>query len=186
MESIRIGGALLGHSDDLKSSTEAFMEKIKERFSERLDTPEREFLSACDLSDGQQTTEILNHLVFREDFSWHGRNPTVYKASRELPFQDVSRFELIGKTGGKEAFDLRYFQIEPGGYTSLEKHLHTHTVICIRGQGVLFINDRCIPLKPFDIAYISPMDVHQLRNESSEPFGFFCIVDRQRDRPMKP
>ncbi len=181
-----IGGALLGHSDNLQDSTKAFMEKLKERFSERLVDSEEEMLSACDFPGGQQAAEILNQLVFREDFSWDGRNPTVYKASKELPFQDVTRFELIGKTGEKANFDLRYFQIEPGGYTSLEKHLHTHTVICVRGQGILVINDQSILLKPLDVAYVPPLDVHQLRNESSEPFGFFCIVDRQRDRPMKP
>ncbi len=48
------------------------------------------------------------------------------------------------------------------------------------------MDGQAILLKPFDIAHVSPLDVHQLKNESSEPFGFFCIVDHERDRPMKP
>ena len=37
-----------------------------------------------------------------------------------------------------------------------------------------------------DVAYVAPLEPHQLRNETDRPFGFFCIVDRLRDRPMKP
>ena len=36
------------------------------------------------------------------------------------------------------------------------------------------------------VAYVPPLQVHQLSNESSEPFGFFCIVDHQRDKPQRP
>jgi ribulose-bisphosphate carboxylase large chain len=181
-----IGGSLLGFSHDLRGSTEFFMDKISEHFPERLTTPEKAPLSSCEYLEGEELSQIMRHLVFNEDYSWQGRSPAAYKASTELPFSDVSRFELIGKSGERSSFDLRYFQIEPGGYTSLEKHLHTHTVICVRGQGLLRLGDGDILLRPYDIAYVPPLDVHQLRNESSEPFGIFCIVDRERDRPMKP
>jgi hypothetical protein len=30
------------------------------------------------------------------------------------------------------------------------------------------------------------LEKHQFRNESSGPFGFYCIVDHTRDRPMRP
>jgi len=191
-----IGGALLGFSGNLRNSTEFFMEKISEHFSERLTTPEREPLSACDYLEmgkiphtperSEELSQIIRHLVFEEDYSWQGRPAAVYKTSTELPFRDVTRFELIGKGGERSSFDLRYFQIEPGGYTSLEKHLHTHTIICLRGQGLLKLGERDIPLRPYDIAYVPPLAVHQLRNESPDLFGFFCIVDRERDKPMPP
>ena len=98
----------------------------------------------------------------------------------------MTRHELLGSNGERTAFHLRYFEIAPGGYTSLEKHLHAHAIICIRGTGVLLRNEKQESLKRFDIAYVRPMDTHQLRNETDEPFGFFCIVDGQRDKPMKP
>ena len=181
-----IGGALLSHSDDLRRSAGVFMEKIRERFSEQLTDPEEDLSAACEFPGGGQSSQTLKHLVFRDDFSWQGRSPASYKMSSELPFRNVTRFELIGKSGERSEADLRYFQIEPGGYTSLEKHLHTHTIICIRGEGLLVMDGQDILLKPFDIAHVSPLEVHQLKNESSEPFGFFCIVDHERDRPMKP
>ena len=46
--------------------------------------------------------------------------------------------------------------------------------------------DRRETLAPMDVACIGPLEAHQLRNESDEPFGFFCIVDHDRDRPAAP
>jgi len=31
---------------------------------------------------------------------------------------------------------------------------------------------------------VAPEEVHQLRNPADEPFGFLCIVDHERDRPV--
>ncbi len=64
------------------------------------------------------------------------------------------------------------------------KRYHTHTVIGVRGEGVVSRTNQMHTLKVNDIAYIAPMEPHQLRNESTEPFGFYCIVDRERDRPQ--
>lgn len=191
-----IGGALLGHSKSLRDSTRAFLERIESRYPTRREPP-RVFQSACEFDardNGQNGSQgydkqaliaaVMQHIPFQDDYQWEGRDPTAYKPSHELPFRNVSRVELIGRTGEETAFDLRYFQIEPGGFTSLEKHEHTHTVICVRGAGTLRNGDKEFDLKQLDVAYVPPLAVHQLRNDSDEPFGFFCIVDRERDRPQ--
>jgi ribulose-bisphosphate carboxylase large chain len=100
-------------------------------------------------------------------------------------FAGVARHELTGKYGEKTSFDLRYFELEPGGYSSREKHVHEHVIIAARGVGVLEREGESQPLRQHDVAHIGPMVVHQLRNESNEPFGFYCIVDHLRDRPIK-
>ncbi|MBI1386992.1 MAG: cupin domain-containing protein [bacterium] len=181
-----IGGALIGYSSDLTESTQAFMAKVREHFNERLEDPDEGFVSACELPSAKAAGVVVNHLPFNE-FRWEGRESEAYKdSSSDLPFKNVSRCELIGKHGENTAYDLRYFEIGPGGFSSLEKHNHTHTVICVRGEGVLMLGDERIELKHLDTAYVKPMQVHQLRNESDEPFGFFCIVDHERDQPVKP
>jgi len=181
-----IGGALLAHSDDLQKSTEVFLGEIRKHFDERLEPPEEGVVSPCEIPSREVPGEVLEHLRFNENFSWQGRTPAEYKASSELPFEGVTRHELIGQSGERTAFDLRYFEIQPGGFTSLEKHLHTHTVIAARGRGVLVKSERRLELAPMDVAYIAPLESHQLCNESDQPFGFFCIVDHERDRPMAP
>lgn len=184
-----IGGALLSDSTDLRSSTARFLDRIEQLFPQASLAPStfpNETVSACELPGSRGAQQLLEHLRFVSGFRWDGRQPVAYKMSSDLPFRDVSRTELIGTSGERTAFDLRYFEIGPGGHSSLEKHVHTHVVIGTRGEGVLISGDRRIPVRPFDIAYIPPLQVHQLQNDSSEPFGFFCIVDHERDRPVKP
>jgi ribulose-bisphosphate carboxylase large chain len=191
-----IGGALLGDSADLRSSTARFAERIRELFPDSISAAAgstsaaegevNDIVSACEFPAPPMTQELLNHLRFVKGFHWDGREPVAYKTGGELPFRDVRRTELIGTAGERTAFDLRYFEIGPGGHSSLEKHLHTHVVIGVRGEGMLVSGGTRVPVKPFDIAYVPPLQVHQLTNESSEPFGFFCIVDHERDRPQKP
>ena len=198
-----IGGALLEHSDSLRGSTQKFLECIRQHFAERRTTPQEPAGSACELPPStshapatQTAARLLDHLIFRPDFRWDGREPTVYKAAasnaglaastNELPFRDVTRIELVGKSGEQTAFDVRYFEIAPGGFSSLEKHVHTHVVIGVRGEGILISGDDRVMLKQFDVAYVPSLRVHQLRNETDQPFGFFCIVDHERDRPTSP
>jgi ribulose-bisphosphate carboxylase large chain len=127
---------------------------------------------------------ILEHLRFQPDFSWSGRPATAYKPDDRLPFRDVRRTELVGAFGESTAFDLRYFEIAPGGYSSREKHVHAHVVIGVRGQGTLISGESPQPIAPWDVAYVPSLRAHQLRNDGTEPFGFLCIVDHERDRPQ--
>ena len=178
-----IGGALIGHGDDLEASTRAFLDVIRAASEERLEPPRPVREHPFDA----RTPRVIAH---RPEFEWSARPSSAYKDARdltgELAFKGVRRVELVGKFGERSRTDLRYFEIEPGGYSSLEKHLHAHIVIGARGRGVLVLGSRREPLSPMDVACIGPLEPHQLRNESSEPFGFFCIVDHDRDRPAAP
>jgi quercetin dioxygenase-like cupin family protein len=37
-----------------------------------------------------------------------------------------------------------------------------------------------------DVVYVAPNDPHQFRNaeDATEPFGFLCIVNAERDTPL--
>lgn len=188
-----IGGALLSHSGSLKQSTREFLKRIDSHFQPRLVEPESGMTSSCELPPSApahmavESPVTVTHLRHQGAAGgWEGRPVAVYKAGQSLPFQDVVRHELIGQFGEQTDFDLRYFEIAPGGFSSLEKHAHTHAIICVRGRGILAVGDDTVRLNPLDIAYVPPSEIHQLRNESAEPFGFFCIVDHERDRPQAP
>jgi ribulose-bisphosphate carboxylase large chain len=184
-----IGGSLLAHSPDLVENTRAFQAKIGEYFAEERREAGGESISSCEFPSDfslEHSEGIRRVLRCLPGFHWQDRTDRVYKAQIDLGFDGVRRVELVGKNGEQSDFDLRYFEIAPGGFTSLEKHLHTHVILCARGAGVLITDQERSELKAFDVAYVAPLEVHQLRNETTEPFGFFCVVDRERDRPMRP
>jgi ribulose-bisphosphate carboxylase large chain len=180
------GGALLTHGKSLRDSTRFFLDGVRAHFSEKL-VPPNIPNSACELPVANLPgAAILEHLRFSKKFKWQGRPAQQYKAGSALPFKGVIRHELVGRAGERTAFDVRYFEIAPGGYSSLEKHVHTHCIVALRGKGSLQVGENIHTLKPFDVAYVPSSAVHQLRNQSRQPFGFFCIVDHERDRPAAP
>jgi len=193
-----IGSALISRSQDLQAGTREFLQQIEQHFPAKLSEPDRGFTSSCEVRPvgtnlegadspvASSVTTSTQRLAFRADFSWEGRPAVRYKVDEQLPFAGVARHELIGTNGEATAFDLRYFEIAPGGYSSLEKHEHTHTIIGVRGTGTLQCAGETLPIEPNDVAYVAPLSVHQLVNNGSEPFGFFCVVDHDRDRPQAP
>ncbi|MEW6378377.1 MAG: cupin domain-containing protein [bacterium] len=119
------------------------------------------------------------------NYTWEGVKPEVYK-QEPGNFANIVRNVIVGARGESCRFEVRYFEIaEEGGFSSLEKHHHEHVVICIRGQGQVRMGKEVHDLNLLDVAYISPDTPHQLINRGKEPFGFFCIVDRERDQPQE-
>lgn len=116
-------------------------------------------------------------------FSWDDRDQVLYKPPANADFRGMTRTELIGRNGERTRFDLRYFEIAPGGYSSHEFHVHAHVVIGVRGSGILCKNGCEYPIGVHDVGFIGANEPHQMRNPGSGPFGFFCIVDHDRDTP---
>ena len=126
-------------------------------------------------------------IIHCKDYQWESIKPKVYKTESEN-FKDISRYSLLGE--GKDEHELnmqtRYFEIKPGGYSSLEYHRHPHSVIIIRGKGSVVLGDELHDISLHDVIYISPETIHQFHADKGEPLGFLCIVDRYRDKPSVP
>jgi len=117
-------------------------------------------------------------------FRWQGVEVREYKADG-APYKDVTRQTLLGEGEGEADlnFITRYFEIQAGGYSTLERHRHPHAVLVIRGRGQVALGERTYDLAPFDCVYVAPGAVHQFEASGEEPLGFLCMVDRVRDRP---
>lgn len=124
-------------------------------------------------------SRVLRHT----DYRWQGVEVRAYKDPVEGLFRGVTRQVLAG---GSEplAFELRYFEIEPGGFSTLERHGHAHAVVVLRGRGSVRLEGTEHPLMPYDCVYVAPDAPHQFRAAEGEPLGFLCVVDRERDRPV--
>lgn len=127
---------------------------------------------------------------FRRQYRWDHIELEPYKISAHAggEFAGASRQVLVGKLGERVGFHLRYFELQAGGYTSFERHRHSHVVVAVRGRGLVRVGEEDYTLKPLDAIYIGPEQAHQLRAIGRSRFGFFCIVDAHRDRPrpVKP
>ena len=127
--------------------------------------------------------------AFRPDVnSWSGIEPRGYRAGRQEElgqgFRGVTKHVISGGQGEPSSFEVRYFEVEPDGYTRLEKHEHVHSVTVIRGTGYAIVGTDLHKLHQFDHIYVGPMTMHQFVNDGAEPFGFICVVDADRDRPQ--
>lgn len=123
-----------------------------------------------------------------EAFGWDGVEPAGYRSGEgELEgegYRGVTRHVVAGDRGEPCAFQVRYYEVQPGGFTRLERHGHVHSVTVIRGCGYAIVGGEVHNLRAFDHVYVPPMTLHQFVNDAGEPFGFLCVVDAQRDRPQ--
>jgi len=118
------------------------------------------------------------------NFHWQGVDVLAYKQEGSAPFKDVTRQVLFE---GKELpAQLRYFEVAPGGHTTLERHEHVHAVMVIRGKGRCLVGEKAFDLAPNDLVSVPPMTWHQFRAADDEPLGFLCMVPAERDRPQLP
>ncbi|MET0919215.1 MAG: cupin domain-containing protein [Burkholderiales bacterium] len=117
-------------------------------------------------------------------FQWKGVDVLVYKQEGTAPFKDVTRQVLFD--GTDMPCELRYFEVAPGGFTTLERHEHVHNVMVLRGSGRCIIGDEVHALAVNDLVRVPPMTWHQFHAGDAEPLGFLCMVPAQRDRPRLP
>jgi S-methyl-1-thioxylulose 5-phosphate methylthiotransferase len=121
-------------------------------------------------------------------FRWVGIEPQPYKPRTEtepgMGFRGIARHRLADPESLPAHFELRYFELEPGGYSSLEKHEHAHFVIALRGAGLALVGSEMHELTPLDALHVPPLAPHRWLNPGDEPFGFLCPADASRDQPQ--
>lgn len=118
------------------------------------------------------------------DYRWKGVTLMPYKEEGTAPFKSVTRQVLFHDADLK--CELRYFEVAPGGYSTLERHEHIHGVMILRGAADVLVGTEVRAAKTFDLVHIPAMTWHQFRTAGSEPMGFLCMVNAERDRPQLP
>lgn len=119
-----------------------------------------------------------------EDFRWEGVEVLRYKDEGSAPFRDVTRQVLFADAA--DGAEWRYFEVAPGGWSTLERHEHTHTVMVLRGRGRCLVRERVFEIGERDLIEVPPMTWHQFRAAPDAPLGFLCLVSGERDRPQLP
>jgi mannose-6-phosphate isomerase-like protein (cupin superfamily) len=120
----------------------------------------------------------------RGDFTWENVDVLPYKEDG-THFKSITRQVLFSGTEDLPV-EFRYFEIGPGGHSTLEKHQHQHAVMIIRGGGHVLVGDTITSIQTQDVVHIPPMTWHQFRADAGDHLGFLCIVNHDRDRPQRP
>lgn len=120
----------------------------------------------------------------RDGFRWDDVAYLPYKQDGSAPFKDISRQVLFQEpTMGCE---LRYFEMDATGYSTLERHEHAHAVMILRGHGTCLLGTEVRAVKPLDLVTIPAWTWHQFRADGQAPMGFLCMVNQARDKPVLP
>lgn len=106
-------------------------------------------------------------------FEWEGVNPQDYLSPG---VQGATVRWLIGPQEKAPHFAMRYFEVDPHGWTSLDSHEHDHGVMILRGRGRVLLGDDEVEVSFGDIVYIPPYELHQFKNVGREPLGFLCVI----------
>lgn len=119
-----------------------------------------------------------------DSYRWEDVDLLQYKEEGSAPFKAITRQLLFHDT--RLGCELRYFEVAPGGYSTLERHEHRHAVLILRGKGECLIGDTVYAVDTNDLVSVPPWTLHQFRANADAPLGFLCMVNVARDRPVLP
>ena len=109
----------------------------------------------------------MNRRVIRAtDEGWEGIEAAGY--APEAPGTGVARHTLVGERKSNPSepgprMELRYFEVQPGAASRLEKHEHEHYVIVRRGLGYAVIGDTATEIGADDVVYVGTVGTASIR-----------------------
>ena len=119
-----------------------------------------------------------------DNWQWNGVALHPYKEEGTAPFHAITRQTLFNDPA--LGCELRYFEMQPGGHSSLERHEHMHAVLILRGEGHCLLGNEVREVKQNDLVTIPAWLWHQFRATAGAPMGFLCMVNQARDKPQLP
>lgn len=123
----------------------------------------------------------MSHVRRFKDFGWENVPVLAYKEGG--PYRSVTRQVLFE---GQETLPVqwRYFEVAPGGHSTLERHEHLHYVLVLRGRGRCMVAGEVSDIDEHDLVEVPSLAWHQFRASEDAPLGFLCLVAAERDKPQ--
>ncbi|MDC7786641.1 cupin domain-containing protein [Rhodoplanes sp. TEM] len=92
-------------------------------------------------------------------------------------FNGMSARFALTKDDGCPNYAMRVMEFAPGGHTSLHSHLEEHEFFFPEGEpAIVDGNGKETRLKPGDLVYTAPNEVHQLRNLGASTMRVICTI----------
>lgn len=117
-----------------------------------------------------------SRVIYYDGAAWESVRALPYRSDSDV--DGVTRRVLAAPADA--AFEVRYFEVDPGSATARDFDPHVSVVVCMRGCGQVKLGGEIHDVGFGDVVYVAPGETHQFRNPTAEPFGFLCVVDRER------
>ncbi len=83
---------------------------------------------------------------------------------------------LISKKDGATNFAMRLFEVDCDGQTPLHTHDFEHEVFILEGEGVVWRENKEVPIGPGAVIFVPPGEKHCFKNKGEEALRFLCMV----------
>lgn len=83
---------------------------------------------------------------------------------------------LITKEMGAENFAMRFFEMEPEGYSPFHSHPWEHEVFILEGEGIVIGGGEERKFRAGDVIFIPSDEKHQFRNDGKKNVKFLCLI----------
>ncbi len=91
----------------------------------------------------------------------------------------VSMRVMLSESDGAPTFNLRVFDVEPGGNTPRHVHPYEHELFILEGAGEVLLDGAYHPVKPQDAILVPPNHEHQIRNPHDARLRLICLVPQE-------
>src|SRR5258705_11763449 len=93
-----------------------------------------------------------------KDYRWEGVDQLPYKEDDRALFKAITRQVLFSDP--QMHAELRYFEMEPDGFSTLERHQHMHAVLILRGRGHCLVDGEVRRIETRDLITVPRMPRH--------------------------
>ncbi len=83
---------------------------------------------------------------------------------------------LITKDMGAENFAMRFFEMDPEGYSPFHSHAWEHEVFILEGEGIVVGGGEERKFRTGDVIFVPPNEKHQFKNTGETTVKFLCLI----------
>lgn len=83
---------------------------------------------------------------------------------------------LITKDMGAENFAMRFFEMEPEGFSPFHSHPWEHEVFILEGEGIVVGGGEERKFGTGDVVFVPPNEKHQFKNTGETTVKFLCLI----------
>jgi len=91
------------------------------------------------------------------------------------PAVGAKRRWLVDAAMGAPNFTVAEVEVKPGGSTLHHSHAYEHAMFVLEGTGEVVESMGTSPITPWEVLYIAPNELHQIRNTGWKTLRFLSM-----------